>query len=96
MGKKAKIAWCSLPFILIIFEGLCLLRVLLTYFQIGWAATFSQGLVFLGIVLLIGVFIGMILLKRIYPVKNSDLLKERTFLGLFLLMIILGIVLYLV
>lgn len=95
LEQKYKQSWYVLLCIFILYELLACTRYLLTYFHIEEAKLLSHAVIYLGVILLVALCPTVIFLKKRFPVSNSVLYHDKLFMILFVIVILLGLVIYL-
>lgn len=80
----------------IIFLSLCYIRKVLTFFHIQFADMLSYILKYVGVIQLVVLFITMYIINKRHPVSSVDLLRDKRFLILFIIMLVLGVGVYII
>lgn len=91
MERSYKVPWYMILSIAILFGLLSHTRRLLTHFQMEGDQLLSNFIIYAGIPLFILILISMFFLKRHFPVSNTELFRDKIFLILFIIMVLLGI-----
>ena len=94
MKRSDIVPWYGVLSVAILFELLSYTKKLLIHFELGGAAVVSNIIVYAGIPALILVLVAMFFLKKRRPVSNAQLFRDKWFLTLFVVMVLLGIGLF--